>query len=167
MTARLVVVVGNPKAGSKTLGVAKRVAKELAGDGDVDLDVIDLATMTSELFDWGSPTVGTAAERVVAANVAVFASPVYKATYTGMLKVFLDRFGAGSLQGLVAVPLLVGGAPGHALAVEVHLRPLLVELGATCVTPGLFVLESSIPDLDAQLHQWLPAARPLVAEALS
>lgn len=73
---------------------------------------------------------------------------------------FLDRFGAGSLQGVVAIPLLVGGAPGHALAVEVHLRPLLVELGASCVTPGLFVLESTIGDLDAQLDPWLEVVRP-------
>ena len=41
----------------------------------------------------------------------VAASPTYKATYTGMLKAFFDRYGSNGLAGLVAVPLMTGGAP--------------------------------------------------------
>ncbi len=37
-----------------------------------------------------------AKQLVVDADVVVFASPTFKATYTGLLKLFLDQFGAGS-----------------------------------------------------------------------
>src|SRR5262249_15931893 len=85
---------------------------------------------------------------------SVVASPTYKATYTGLLKVFLDRIAGGALLGQLAVPLMVAGAPQHALAVETHLRPLLIELGATCLTPGLCVLESHLDHVDGVIDAW-------------
>ena len=62
----------------------------------------------------------------------VVASPTYKATYTGLLKSFLDRYGNNALAATTCVPLMTGAAPIHALAPEAYLRPLLVELGAAC-----------------------------------
>ena len=41
-----------------------------------------------------------------------------------------------------------------------HLRPLLVELGATVVARGLYVLESQLDDLDGVLAPWATAAAP-------
>ena len=79
------------------------------------------------------------AEAVAAAKGAdllVVASPTYKATYTGLLKLFLDQIGADDLAGVVTVPVMVGAGAGHALAVETHLRPVLVELGAAMPTQG-------------------------------
>jgi len=40
------------------------------------------------------------------------------------------------LERAAALPLLVMKSAQHALAVGVHLRPLLVELGATVPTQG-------------------------------
>ena len=42
-----------------------------------------------------------------------------------------DRYGNNGLAATAAVAVMTGGWPGHYLAVEVHLRPVLVELGAT------------------------------------
>jgi len=64
----------------------------------------------------------------------IFASPTYKATYSGLLKVFLDRYPANGLSGVVAIPLLTGADHAHAMGPTVNLAPLLVELGA--VIPG-------------------------------
>ena len=61
-----------------------------------------------------------------------------------MLKAFLDRYGSNGLAGVVAVPVMTGGWPGHLLAVEVHLRPVLVELGATVPARGLYVTEPEL-----------------------
>jgi FMN reductase len=57
----------------------------------------------------------------------------------------------------------VGAAPQHALAVEVHLRPLLVEIGATVPTRGLFVLEQELDALDATVTTWLETAAPYLS----
>jgi FMN reductase len=42
------------------------------------------------------------------------------------------------------------------------LRPVLVELGATCPAPGLFVLEADYKG-SAALDDWAQRARPLLA----
>jgi len=152
------VVVGNPKPASRTLEAATLVARELTGR-DPDL-VVDLATLGSSLLDWGDPDVGSLVARVAEADLVVVASPTYKATYTGLLKLFLDRFAAGQLTG-VAVPLMLGAGPGHELAPEVGLRPLLTHLGAWVPTPGLYVLDSEHDRPDAYAA-WLARARPAV-----
>ncbi len=56
---------------------------------------------------------------------------------------------------------MTGGWPGHLLAVEVHLRPVLVELGATVPARGLYVTEPELADLDAAVAKWSATATPL------
>jgi FMN reductase len=89
----------------------------------------------------------------------VVASPTYKAAYTGLLKSFLDWFGTTGLAGVTTVPVMVGAGAAHALAVEVHLRPVLVEIGATLPTRGLYVVESDLPRVDDVIESWLVEAR--------
>ena len=53
---------------------------------------------------------------------------------------------------------MLGGAFVHALAAEVFLKPVLVELGASCPARGLFLLDSDY-ESPAGLEEWLVAAR--------
>jgi FMN reductase len=63
---------------------------------------------------------------------------------------------------------MTGGWAGHSLAVEVHLRPVLVELGATVPSRGLYVTEPELAaDLDAAVGKWGTAAVPLIHRALA
>ncbi|KRF36895.1 NADPH-dependent FMN reductase [Nocardioides sp. Soil805] len=157
-TPRVAVVVGNPKPLSRTHAAALTLAERLGG---ADL-VVDLADVAGELFDWSSTRVTDLVEQVAAADLLVVASPTYKATYTGLLKAFLDRFPHEGLAGVVAVPLMLGAAPVHALAPEHGLRPLLVELGASVPTRGLYVLDSQHAD-PAPYDAWFETAGPLLA----
>ena len=133
-------------------------------DRPADL-VIDLADLGSALLDWSSIEVADLVDSVVSSSMVIFASPTFKGTYSGLLKLFLDRIGTGVLAGKPAVAFMVGATLRHALAPEVFLRPVLVELGASCPAPGLFVLESgSQRILGAGRLGWSrrpPAARPL------
>jgi FMN reductase len=192
---RIAVVTGNPKPASRTHGVALAVADVLAAElgrppapaealavpaeappapaeappapaeAPAHL-VIDLAEHAPSLFDWSAAELSRLTAEVAAADVAVFASPTYKAAYTGMLKAFLDRYGNNGLAGTVAVPVMTGGWPGHLLAVEVHLRPVLVELGATVPARGLYVTEPEFATLDAAIAKWAESAIPLIRRAL-
>jgi FMN reductase len=146
------VVVGNPRAASRTLAAATTVARRLT-DADPDL------------LEWQDPTVAALVDQVGAADLVVVASPTYKATYTGLLKLFLDRFAGGTGLRGVAVPMMLGAAPHHALAAELHLRPLLVELGASVPTPALFLLDDE-HDRPEAYDGWLGRARPLVHRPL-
>ena len=188
---RIAVVTGNPKPASRTHGVALAVADVLAAElarptvpaeaparqvvpAAVPLVpaepsahlVVDLAEHAPSLFDWSAAELSRLTAEVAAADVAIFASPTYKAAYTGMLKAFLDRYGNNGLAGVVAVPVMTGGWPGHLLAVEVHLRPVLVELGATVPARGLYVTEPEFATLDAAIAKWAESAVPLIRRAL-
>lgn len=133
-------VVGNPKARSRTFAAARLVAERLTGrPPDTEVDLVDLG---AGLLD---ADVGAALRDAVASvresDLLVVASPTYKGTFTGLLKLFLDRFDAGSLAGVSAIPVMLGGDLRHSLAPEVFLKPVLAELGASTPTRGLFLLE--------------------------
>jgi FMN reductase len=51
--------------------------------------------------------------------------------------------------------------------VEVFLRPLLIELGATVPTGGLYVTEDEFADLDAVVKRWSAVATPIVCSLLA
>jgi FMN reductase len=164
---RIAVVTGNPKPGSRTHNVALAVAGALSAGGAELHPVIDLSEHAASLFDPSDAELSRLTAEVASADIAVFASPTFKAAYTGLLKAFLDRYGNNGLAGTIAVPVMTGGWAGHLLAVEVHLRPVLVELGATVPSRGLFVTEPELADLDAAVARWAAAALPLIRGALT
>ncbi len=162
----ITVVVGNPKPRSRTWDAAHRLAEGLGTPAAAAIDVVDLGP---GLLGWGDPSVKEAVERVAASDVVVIASPTYKATYTGLLKLFLDQFaGSTGLEGVVAVPLQLGAGAAHELSPELHLKPVLVELGATIPAPALYLVDS-VPAPDpveqAWLARWAPVVRASVGVA--
>lgn len=164
---RITTVVGNPRAGSRTRLAAEAVAgslERLANEAgrEVETHVVELAELMGELFAFPSEAADSAVALARSSDLLVVASPTYKATYTGLLKAYFDRFGSNALAGVVAVPLMLGGAPVHMLAVDVHLHPLLLEIGASCPTRGLFVLESELEQLDAVVEAWRTANEPVL-----
>lgn len=152
------VVVGNPKPASRTLSAATYVATELTGEPDL---VVDLATLGADLLDWQSENVAALVKEVGAADLVVVASPTYKGAYTGLLKLFLDRFPGGTGLNGLAVPLMLGGGLAHALAPELVLHPVLTELGATVPGRGLFVSDTEFDDPGAYT-EWLTATAPII-----
>lgn len=157
------VVVGNPKPASRTLDAATYVATQLTG-GAPDL-VVDLATLGTAILDWSDPGIGELVTQVGAADLVVFASPTYKAAYTGLLKLFLDRFAGGTGLSGIAIPLMLGGSPAHSLAPELTLRPVLTEIGGTVPGRGLYVVDSRHDDPSAYAD-WLAATAPVVSRLL-
>lgn len=141
---------------SRTRAAAELLVQKATGAApSAVIDVVDLG---SGLLGWGDPGVAAAKQTVLEADALVVASPTFKSTYTGLLKLFLDQFGAGELGGIPTFPLMLGAAPQHALAPELTLRPVLVEIGASCPAPSLYLLDAdyqTAPDLDA----WVAVAR--------
>jgi len=151
MSALIGTLVGNPRPASRTLNaaLALREAVKRVLPGSEDGAVVDAADLAQDLFTPGSTKAKDALASLELANVLVIASPTYKATYTGLLKSVLDQAPGGWLKGKTAIPLQVAASDRHALAVELHLRPVLVELGAHIPGPGLFLNEAVLADHDA------------------
>jgi FMN reductase len=157
---RLAVVCGNPKPKSRTLEAALFVAERLKGaPPDVVLDLVDIGP---HLLGWGDPVATEAVESVRQCDAAIYASPTYKGTYTGLLKLFLDQVPTDGLAGTLAFPLMLGAAMGHAMAPEVLLKPVLVELGASCPARGLYLLETDYTS-EAVIDPWIARTVPFLA----
>ncbi len=163
----VLAVIGNPRPESRTHGLARTLVTEIATAVDgIVCEEVDLAVLGAAVLDWGDPTAAAAVERVLAADIVVLSSPTYKGSYSGLLKAFLDRIGGGALAGAAAIPILLGGALTHTLAVNVHFAPLLVELGAV-VPGGLFVLESNVDAFPSFAAGWVAERRALLAGAVA
>lgn len=145
---KVTIVVGNPKPQSRTAQIAELLVGRLFDVRNTDLKVIDLVEHLDSLFLWPSPKMIDLNERVAKSDFAVFASPTYKATYTGLLKVFLDRYPANGLRGLIAIAVMTGADFCHSMAPTVNLIPLLLELGATVPTKGLYFNTAQYDQLD-------------------
>ncbi|BDU09126.1 FMN reductase [Nocardia cyriacigeorgica] len=154
------VVVGNPKPGSRTSTAATLLAEALRPESTPT--VVDLVSLGPALLSWGDPRVAETVRTVAESELVVFASPTFKATYTGLLKLFLEQFDGGTgLAGVVAVPLMLGAGPAHALAPDLLLKPALVELGATTPLPGLYLSDRTFQD-DGVIAEYARRWRPVV-----
>ncbi|ONI72107.1 NADPH-dependent FMN reductase [Kribbella sp. ALI-6-A] len=160
----VVTVVGNPRAGSRTAAAAASVAELLSSELGTPYrldELVDLVTFAPAIFQ-GDAAVGaeraaleSAIDLVSSASLVVIATPVYKGSYTGLLKSFLDVLRPGALAGAVVVPVTVSAAPSHKLLADQHLRPVLAELGASVPVPGVILEERDLEDLQVVLSPWL------------
>lgn len=157
------VVVGNPKPASRTLSAATYLAHQLTGEPDL---VVDLATLGPALLDWADADVNDLVKQVGDADLVIVATPTYKASYTGLLKLFLDRFAGGTGLSGLAVPLMLGGSAAHSLAPELALRPVLTEIGATVPGRGLYVIDSE-HDQPTAYAGWIEATKPVIDSYLN
>jgi len=161
----VVVVAGNPKPASRTAAAGMLLAERLFPGTAPEL--LDVVTLGPGLLGWGDPAVKEAIEKTTAADAVIVASPTFKASYTGLLKLFLDQFDTGTgLAGVVAVPLMLGAGPAHFMAPDLLLRPVLSELGAICPAQGLYLIDKTYaeaPALQAWVERWAPAVHALTA----
>jgi len=171
-TIKAMTLVGNPKIGSRTLHVAEEVTRQVGAwietqGVTIANGTVDIAELGAGLLEWEDKAVNDVLQKIAECRLLDVASPTNKATYTGLLKLLLDRIPMEGLAGHVAIPVMVAAAPIHVLAVETHLRPVLVELGACCPTRGLVVLESKLGELAEVVAKWLDAAKPMLAPLLT
>jgi FMN reductase len=165
---KICVVVGNPKPASRTLVLAETLAHavgELAPS--YELTSIDLALHAEEIFRWPSEVMASLNDEVASCDLVVVGSPTYKATYTGLLKGFLDRYPALGLKDVSAIPVMTGADKGHSMAPEVNLRPLLVELGALVPTRGLYFETPAMDRLGEIVAGWVEANRVGLSQVLA
>ncbi|MBW6439440.1 NAD(P)H-dependent oxidoreductase [Actinoplanes hulinensis] len=143
----IVVISGNPRAGSRTSTLAIAVGEAIAGQlGSPQPHVIEVGSLGAGLLTPGDEATKAALAVISEANLLVVATPTYKGSYTGVLKVLLDQLPAQALAGKLSVPVVTAGVAPQAAAAEAVLRQLLVELGAIVVRPGLPVLEADLAE---------------------
>ena len=147
----VLLLAGSPSARSRSAALLDAVQQRLHQRGAhvQRLHIRDLSPQALILADFGNRTISHALGRVAAADVLVVATPVYKAAYSGVLKVFLDLLSQTALAGKTVLPLATGGSPNHMLALDYALRPVLQSLGAKHILPGIYATDAQVT-LDAE-----------------
>ena len=142
----VLLIAGSPSERSRTAALLEATGQRLQNRGvQVQrLRVRDLNPQALLLADFGHPSVLAAQEQVAQASVLVVATPVYKAAYSGILKVFLDLLPQTALKGKTVLPLATGGSPHHMLALDYALRPVLQSLGAKHILPGIYATDAQV-----------------------
>jgi len=162
-------VVGNPKRLSRTLSTAEALADVIAAglDARPRFPSLDLAELFLDGIEPPHEGFEHALERLSAGGVLVVGTPVYKASYTGILKLFLDQLPPGALEGTVAIPVTVAASAEHRHLADLQLRPVLAELGASLPLPSLTLREKELPDLADHIGAWSDAHLPALAASLA
>jgi FMN reductase len=138
-----IAISGSPSRGSKS---RRLLAYALARCGDAGLatTLIDLCELPADDLlgrTKSAPTID-ALSTVGGARIVIVGTPVYRASYSGMLKVFFDLFTMDALEGKIAVPIATGGGLAHQLVIDHALRPLLASVGAQVVATGIYATDA-------------------------
>jgi len=142
---------GSPNTSSRSRALLELALAALERQGAGPGRLVDLATLPSDglLARRQDAVVSDAIQSVVDAVIVVVSTPIYRATYSGLLKVFFDLLRQDALARKVAIPIATGGGSGHLLAVDHGLRPLLASVGALVVATGVY-------GTDAQFRAGVP-----------
>jgi FMN reductase len=165
----VLLIAGSPSERSRTAAVLEAVGQRLGLRGvQVDrLRVRDLSPQALLLADFGHPTISSAIGQVARAEVIVVATPVYKAAYSGVLKVFLDLLAQDAFKGKTVLPLATGGSANHMLALDYALRPVLQSLGAKQILAGIYATDAQIVVSPEGAYQVVPEIGARLDEAVN
>ncbi|MDM0051636.1 NADPH-dependent FMN reductase [Variovorax sp. J22R115] len=172
----VLLIAGSPSAPSRSAVLLDAVAARLS-ERNVPVERLAIRELAAHALLMGEashPSVQLAVEQVRRADVIVVATPVYKAAYSGVLKVFLDLLPQSALKGKTVLPLATGGSPHHMLALDYALRPVLQSLAARHILPGVYATDGQVTlqpegayQLQADLSQRLDdAVETLASEGL-
>ena len=176
---KLVAIVGSVTPPGR-LFAATRSMLDAARIGSTDLDaqLINLADCRVAFADGRPPEqyqddTASIVERVRGADCVIFASPVYRGSYTGALKNLLDHLPIESLMGKPVGIIAMGATAHHFLGVDWHLRDVLAWFGAFVVPTSVYLMpehfvegqprQSAKQDLTSlaqaviKMHEVLPA----------
>jgi FMN reductase len=151
----LVVVHAGESASSRTRALA---AFELGGGGEL----VELSELSADglLGRASDPQVEAAVTAASQASILVLASPIYRATVSGALKAFLDRFPTGAFAGTAVVLAATAAAPEHYLSLDTGGRALVASLDGWTVPTVVYATPVDIVEgkVGAETHDRLVRA---------
>lgn len=144
--AKIVVINGTPSLVSRINAVIEYAEASLTDQG-FEVERINVAELPAEDLihtKFESDAIVKANGLVAEADAVIVVSPVYKASYTGVLKTFLDLVPQKGLAGKIVLPLFMGGSLAHLLTIDYALKPVLSVLGARYILGGVYAVDSQV-----------------------
>ena len=145
-TYKVVAVSGSLQKPSRTLVLAEHIVAALGEALPIEAEVITLDELAPHLAGalYRSQLPAAAERRIAAieaADVLVVASPVYRASYSGLFKHLFDFVGQDALIDTPVLLAATGGSDRHALVIDHQLRPLFSFFQARTLPLGVYASE--------------------------
>jgi FMN reductase len=148
---------------SRTHAVAV-AAVELAGEGDVvNLSELDAEGLLGRRPD---PVVTELMDLLGRKPRLVLVTPVYRATYSGLLKVLFDQLPQEALVGTACVLAATAAQPEHFLSIDTGFRALVASLGGWTVPTVTYALSHDFDDRGRPAPRVLETLQSALGEAV-
>ena len=174
---RIVGVSGSLREPSKTTALVRELVDEVASREPAETRVIEVATL-GPLFAGAlrredlQPEVEDALRAIETADLLIVASPVYRASFTGLFKHLFDFVGQYALVGTPVLLAATGGGERHALILEHQMRPLFGFFQALTLPVGVYASDTDFDGYELtseavkrRIDQAVTRSLPLVSQA--
>ncbi|MFT8704669.1 CE1759 family FMN reductase [Bifidobacterium aquikefiricola] len=152
--------VGEPSTTTELArGIALKTGELLKKSGArSDITMIELKNLSDDIAVASvtlriSPALQEALNTVQSSDAVIVASPVYKATYSGLFKSFWDVADSDIVLGLPLAAVATGGSERHALVPDTSMRSLFAFMRALIVPTGVMAATGDWGSADLAAHQ--------------
>jgi FMN reductase len=150
-TLNVVAVSGSLHAPSKTTALVREILDALALELAIDVHLIELSQVGREFsgaLNRGELSAAAEAElvKIEGADLLIVASPVYRASFTGLFKHVFDFVDQYALVDKPVLLAATGGSDRHALILEHQFRPLFSFFQALTLPLGVYAKDSEFTD---------------------
>ena len=174
---RIVGVSGSLREPSKTTALVRELIDGVAAREPAETRLIEVATL-GPLFAGAlrredlQPEVEDALRAIETADLLIVASPVYRASFTGLFKHLFDFVGQYALIGTPVLLAATGGGERHALILEHQMRPLFGFFQALTLPVGVYASDTDFDGYELtseavkrRIDQAVARSLPLVTQA--
>jgi FMN reductase len=175
---KVVAVSGGLQRPSRTLALVESLIDTLGEHASIDVRLIELGAVGPKLAGALYPSqlpddVKADIAAIESADFLVVASPVYRASFTGLFKHLFDFVDHNALIDVPVLLAATGGSDRHALVIEHQLRPLFSFFQSHTLPIGVYGSEAEFdnyrvasPALQARIDLAVERARPFLRPRL-
>ncbi|MFZ1889167.1 MAG: NADPH-dependent FMN reductase [Candidatus Binataceae bacterium] len=148
MSSKLLAIVGSVTPPGRLLNATRWLLDSAhAAHPELEVELINLGDQKIAFADGRAPEqynddTARVVESVQSAAGVIFASPVYRGSFTGALKNLLDHLPIESLGGKPVGIVAMGATQHHFLGVDWHLRDVLAWFGAIVVPASVYLVSA-------------------------
>jgi len=148
---KVVAVSGSLTSPSKTTVLVESIVEALGQRLDIDAQIIEIEKVGPQLAgsirrtDLPSDVEGHL-RAIESADLLIAATPVYRASFTGLFKHLFDFVGQYSLVDTPVLLAATGGSERHSLTIEHQLRPLFGFFQALTLPIGVYGSDADFTD---------------------
>ena len=120
-------------------------------DNSIDIEVLSIGDLNVQFCDGRDPAKyegdsKLVIDKIIEADALIFGTPMYRGTYTGLLKNVFDLIPNDALMGKPVGLIATGGSDHHYLALEHELKPLLGFFHAFSMPGNVYANNSHYTD---------------------